>query len=301
VSGLERYHGTETFLTDALTKEAIRLVDDAVAAGQPLFLHLSHHAVHAPLARDRRYYEEEIGRGCTDTQAKYNCLVRGVDDSLGELVNHLETLEIADKTIVIFCSDNGGYEYEGVDNAPLRGKKGTAYDGGLRVPLIVKWPGVVAAGGVCDANTVAEDIYPTLASVAGAAIEESYRPKVDGRDLSPLFKQQRGFDEERPIYFHQPHYHDHGSRPFSAVIQNQWKLILWHEDSAIELYDLSTDLSEAHDLAESQPERARGMLDTLAAYLRRVDAQLPRRRRSGESLRIDDLVRDSGSQAANRR
>ncbi len=153
VPGLEQYHGQDFFLTEALTIEANRAVDQAVAAGEPFFLYMSHYAVHVPFAKDRRFYPKYVQAGLSRTEAMYAAMVEGMDKSLGDILDNVERHGMTDNTIVLFMSDNGGLSAHGrggqphTHNKPLSSGKGSAHEGGIRVPMIVRWPGVTKDGG----------------------------------------------------------------------------------------------------------------------------------------------------------
>lgn len=294
VPGLERYRGTDTHLTDALTQEALAEVARAVADGQPFFLHLAHYAVHVPLQPHEPYCDGYRARGDDESEARYASMVEGVDASLGALVARLEELGVAENTLLVFTSDNGGLSAHArgtsavgggrdTHNAPLREGKGSAYEGGTRVPLVVAWaktaPGCVAqtrvpirAGERCTAPTLCEDLFPTLLAVAGVLPPAG----IDGQDLMPLFAGGEG--SERALVFHYPHVwgpEGAGYQPHSALRRGDWKAIYLYGPERWELYDLAHDLGETHDLSAQRPEVLRSLARELCTRLEELHAPLP--------------------------
>jgi uncharacterized sulfatase len=182
---------------------------------------------------------------------------------------------LAQRTLIVFMSDNGGYlgEYKGrraTDNFPLRSGKGSLYEGGIRVPLIVRLPGLTPPGTVCPAPVTCMDLPRTFAEVAGVALDTG----VDGLSLMPRLREPQGQLGREGVFFHYPHYYA-TTTPVSAVRWGDWKLIEYFEDGHLELYNLKDDPGETTDLAERQPERAQRLRDRLGAWRRDVGAQLP--------------------------
>ena len=196
VPGLEKYWGTETFVTEALTLEAIKALDKAKKYNQPFYLYMSQYAIHIPLNKDMRFYEKYKKKGMTDHEAAYATLIEGMDKSLGDLMNWLEKNGEANNTIIIFMSDNGGLASESgwrdgklhTQNYPLNSGKGSTYEGGIREPMIISWPGVVAPGSKCNNYLLIEDFYPTILEMAGVKNYQTVQP-IDGISFIPLLKQ----------------------------------------------------------------------------------------------------------------
>jgi len=242
---------------------------------QPFFLQLAHYAVHTPIqaidsvaAKYRREGKEEVN-------AKYAAMVESVDDSTAAVLKTLDELGIAERTVIIFTSDNGGLDQNGrpTDNAPLRSGKGYAYEGGIRVPFLVRWPGVVKPGGVSDVPVCSVDIFPTVLQAAGVPLPADR--EIDGlslvEHLSSGGKQPLARDE---LYWHFPHYrHDPG--PYSIIRKGDWKLIKFYE-GIYELFDLKNDPSEERNLAEQMPDKVKELDQRLTAALERMGAKLPR-------------------------
>lgn len=279
VPGLEPYHGTDTVLTEALTREALRELDAAVADGRPFFLHLSHYTVHAPIEPDARFVDEYAA--LDPREARYASMIEGMDASLGAVLDRLDEHGIADDTLVLFVSDNGGLSAHGrggephTHNAPLASGKGSALEGGTRVPMVVRWPGVTRPGTRTDVPITTCDWFPTLLAATGALPAELHAH--DGLDLRPLLAGD-ATPAERPLFWHYPHAWGPtgpGIEPYSAIRRGRFKLVHFYPDGRNALFDLAADLSESRDLAAQRPELARGLAAELGAWLRSVDAPRP--------------------------
>jgi uncharacterized sulfatase len=252
-------------------------------ADQRFLAVLSMDQVHVPIYENPEWvarFEDKPGsRG--QSNPVMAAMVARMDWSVGRILALLEELDLSDSTAVVFFSDNGGLlrfqdretgEIESItSNAPFRGGKGTCYEGGIRVPLIVRWPGVTPPGSVCTVPVISNDLFPTFLSMAG--LPPMPGQHLDGLDLTPLL---RG-DAELPrntLYWHYPHYHH--LPPHSAVRHENWKLLRFYEDDTVELYDLAADPGETTDLATARPAVARQLRTWLAGHLRAVDAPMPR-------------------------
>jgi arylsulfatase A-like enzyme len=266
------------YLTDQLTGEALNFIE--ANKDHPFYLNFCHYAVHAPLMGKQELIDEAADRPGADGQSNkvYYAMLRSVDESVGRIVKKLDELHIADHTLIVFTSDNGGAVHLGkppaTSNLPLRNGKGSAYEGGLRVPLIVKVPGVTQAGRVCETPVITMDFFPTLLELAGAD-KSAARTAVDGVSFVPLL---RG-ENEAPhpeLFWHYPHYWNGGKiSPYSVVRVGNWKLIRLYETGHEELYDLKSDLSETHDLAATSPAKRKELSARLDAWLKEVSAQMP--------------------------
>jgi uncharacterized sulfatase len=265
------------YLADVLTDGAVKFIEDH--KDEPFCLYLAHYAVHIPLqAKDDliKKYENKPKPSEGVNNPIYAAMVEHVDNSVGRIVAKLDELDLSEDTIVIFFSDNGGlrekFTADGVivtTNAPLRDEKGSLYEGGIREPLIVRWPGKVKAGTTNDTPVTSVDFYPTFLELAGAK-----KPKdqyLDGESILPLLKQKPLKD--RAIYWHYPHYHH--SRPAGAIRDGKWKLIEFFDGSGIELYDLEKDISEKRNLAKTNPEVAKRLQKKLAAWRESAGALMP--------------------------
>jgi len=278
VPDLERYHGTETVLTEALTLEALRGLDEAAALDRPFFLHLAHYAVHAPIEPDARFRDRYAD--LDPIEARYASMVEGVDASLGTILDWLDASGHDDDTLVLVLSDNGGLSAHGrggephTHNAPLASGKGSAREGGLRVPTILRWPGVTTAGTRRDAPITTCDWFPTLLAATEAVPDELHAH--DGVDLRPLV--EHGTAPERALFWHYPHAWGPtgpGIEPFSAIRRGRWKLIHAYADGRDELYDLERDLSETRDVAAEHPDLAARLATELGDWLASVGATPP--------------------------
>lgn len=280
VPGLERHHGSDRFLSDVLTDEAIAAAAAARAAGEPFFLWFAHYAVHTPIDADERFATHYRALGLPEVEARYAALVEGVDESLGRLLRWLDEAGLADDTIVVFASDNGGLSASTragtphTHNAPLRSGKGSAYEGGIRVPVALRWPG---AGGAPDRVVATpvqlEDVAPTIGELVG-------RPFQAPDGISFAAAVRGGAAPVHPLFFHHPHYWSTtgpGIEPFSAVRDGDLKLVWFYAGERAELYDVVGDPGETQDLAAQRPADAARLRALLRAQLVALAAQLPRR------------------------
>ena len=271
------------YLTDRLTDEALRVID--AAAGRPFFLYLAHHAPHTPIEAkpdDVRHFAAKLRPGLRHQHPIYAAMVRSVDESVGRVLDHLRVRGLADNTIVIFASDNGGFigadrksghDAPVTNNAPLRSGKGSLYEGGIRVPLLVRWPGVAPRGGERATPVLLADVAATLLAAGGATAEERARA-LDGVDLRPVLANPAAALARPALFFHYPHYYPTTS-PVSAIRAGDWKLLEYFEDQRLELFHLRDDPGEERDLATREPARARDLQRQLAAWREAVGAKLP--------------------------
>ena len=254
-------------LTDRLTREAAGWIEKN--KDRPWLVYLPHFAVHTPLGGKPEAisrFQAKAKPGAPQKNAKYAAMVTAVDDSVGALRAKLDELKIADRTVLIFTSDNGGL-LPITTNLGLRAGKGSAYEGGVRVPAIVVWQGVTKPGSECATPIVTMDWFATIAAATGAnAISE-------GVDVRPLLRGEA--IPARPIYWHYPHYHPGGATPYSAVRDGDWRLVHFYEDDRVELYHLRDDPAEKTDLAATQPDRAKSLRAQLDAWRASVGAQAP--------------------------
>jgi len=274
------------YLTDRLTDEAIRFIEQH--KDRPFFLYFAHYAVHTPLQAKPdliAHYEKKLadalakGDDLSGQQCPvYAAMIHSLDENIGRLMECLERLRIADRTVVFLTSDNGGLVLPACQKRPvthnigLRAGKGSAYEGGVRVPWIVRWPGVVAPGSLCDEPVISIDAYPTILEITGVADAEGHTS--DGISIVPLLRQEGNFPK-RAIYWHYPHYHPGGATPYSAVRDGDWKLIEFFEDNHVELYNLKDDPEESQDLASRLPEKAESLRTKLHRWREEINAQLP--------------------------
>jgi arylsulfatase A-like enzyme len=276
------------YLTDDLTERAARFIRECTEAKQPFFLYLPHFAVHGPREAkpdDVNYFSTKSNRGWNGHSApEYAGLLRGLDNSVGKILDTVDELGIDETTLIIFMSDNGGIDRSDVtSNAPLRAGKGSKYEGGIRVPLIVRWPGQTAAGSVCEVPVDCNDIFPTILSAAGQDADLASLD-LDGESLLPLFAdpQNRSDQYSRDSFFwHAPFggldKKGNYSPAHSAMRKGNYKLLFDHQ-GYLELYDLSSDLSEENNLADQMPGKARQLFAELVDWLDATVAEryLPR-------------------------
>lgn len=262
------------FLSDRLTDEALRFIEQNKA--KPFFVYLPHYAVHTPLMGKTNViakYAAKADPQSPQHHATYAALVESVDDSVGCILQKLDELGLADRTVIFFTSDNGGLVLRDVtSNLPLRAGKGSAYEGGVRVPLIVKAPRVTRPGSVCDTPVFTADFYPTMIELAHR--KPVKRQVLDGVSILPLLKQSGPLPRDT-IFWHYPHYHPGGATPYSAVREDDWKLIEFFEDNHVELYNLRDDIGEKDDLTRKFPDRTKRLHAKLRDWRQKVGAQLP--------------------------
>lgn len=291
------------YLTDRITDEAIRLIQQN--DGRPFFLNMAHYAVHIPiqskpelvekfrekakaLGLDKvKTFEEgepfptenkkhlKVKRRLIQSDPAYAAMIYNLDENIGRLLKALEETGQADNTAIIFTSDNGGLataEGSPTCNAPLNEGKGWMYEGGVREPLIVKWPGVTRPGSVCSEAVTSPDFYPTILEMAGLPLLPEQHE--DGVSFVPLLKGEQHLNREA-IYWHYPHYGNQGGTPGSSIRMGDYKLIEFFEDGRIELYNLRQDIHEAYDLSQEEPELVQKMHKMLIEWRERVEARIP--------------------------
>lgn len=277
------------YLTDRLTDESIKFIQKArrESPAKPFFVCLSHYAVHTPIQAKKeivsRYQNKE--NDSLQTNATYAAMIESVDQGIGKILHKLNELEIRDNTLVILYSDNGGFG-GATNNSPLRGSKGMMYEGGIRVPLAMAWPGVIKPGSVCKIPVIGTDLYPTLAGIAGKELDDSQA--LDGEDILPLMKGSTELKRES-IFWHFPAYLQgkypgsrnndpfFRTRPASAIRKGNWKLIEYFEDEGLELYDLDADLAEQKNLAEARHEKRNELHQELKQWRLKIKAPVPSR------------------------
>lgn len=285
VPGLEAYHGQDIFLTEALTLEANKAVDLAVVADKPFFLYMSHYAVHVPFAIDSRFYQKYRDAGLDKTEAMYAAMVEGMDKSLGDILANVERHGLSGETIVLFMSDNGGLSASSrggephTHNKPLSSGKGSAHEGGVRVPMIVSWPGVTAPDSICRQPVIIEDFFPTILELAGNREVEQIGGVIDGLSFTNLLRGEHDpARDRRPLIWHFPNNwgpQGPGIGPSSSIRLGNWKLIYYYASQQYELFDLAQDIGEQHNLASQQPEVRQRLAAQLNKFLASVDAQMP--------------------------
>ncbi len=293
VPGLEKYHGQDIFLTEALTLEAKAHVSAAVQEQKPFFLYIAQYAVHAPFDSDPRFAAHYADSGKPKPAQAFATLIEGMDKSLGDLLDHLESLGVAENTLVVFFGDNGsdaplGHQHEVACAAPLRGKKGAHYEGGMRVPFLAAWakPGgdgpaqkrlPIAVGGVQRQQAAVYDIFPTLLGLVGIAVPPGH--VVDGRPLDVLLTGKPDPDRGERFLMHYPH--THRTDYFTVWRDGDWKVIYHYFPTQVsggshyQLFNLRDDPFEQGDLAATEPATLRLLMEGLIAACQTQGALYP--------------------------
>lgn len=310
VPGLQDYKGKDVHLTDALTTEACREMEEAVKVRkQSFFLYLSHYAVHSPLQPHRPYIENYQDQPVEQPEKLYASMVEGMDASLGRILDKLKELGVAEETLVVFYTDNGGVSHairgknilgsgQGTHNLPLREGKGSAYEGGIRVPAIVSWAAPdpenalqkripVSSNSRCSAPIIIEDLFPTFLKWAGAALPAD--SPVDGEDFTALLANPTETHRKSPMFWHFPNVWTKyptdrhvGFQPHSTIRSGDWKAIFFYEPQRWELYRISTDPGETLNLAEKEPARLTELATALSNRLTQMKSPLPIDRATGQ-------------------
>lgn len=281
-------HPKDQYLADFLTDRAVDFIVRHKDA--PFFLYLPHYGVHSPFQAKEKWiahFKDKPGVGGHNNPT-YAAMIASVDESVGRVMAELEKQGLADNTLLIFATDNGGvggYVREGIkkggdvtDNTPLRSGKGSLYEGGTRVPFIVRWPGVTPAGTAADTPTIHVDLFPTLIEVAGATAPENQ--PLDGESLVPLFRDPKATLKRTAIFQHFPGYLGAGENtwrttPVGLIQSGPWKLMEFFEDHRLELYNLSEDLGETQNLAATNPEKAKELHAQMIAWRSAIGAKMP--------------------------
>lgn len=274
----------DSYLTDYLSDQADAFIREN--KDRPWLLYLTHFAVHTPLDAKKELVAkyEAKSKGKLHDHVAMATMIQSVDDGVGKIQATLEELGLSENTIVLFFSDNGGYG-PATDMDPLKGYKGTYYEGGIRVPFFVKWPGVVKAGTQSETPIIGVDVYPTLCEMVGAALPKGQAQ--DGVSLVPLLRGDRVSMDNRSLYWHFPAYLQSyavtdeqrdilfRSRPCSIIRVGDWKLHQYFESGDLELYNLKTDIGETRNLAKTNSEKAKELLTQLEAWRARLKAPVP--------------------------
>jgi len=262
---------------------------------EPFLLQVSHYAVHIPLSTRAdlltKYETKAIPAGVNYTNPAYAALLEELDESVGTLVDAVDAAGLGEQTLILFVSDNGGIEYDQsgrqiTENAPLRGEKGTLYEGGIRVPAIFRWPGVVPPASTCDSPAMTMDCFATFTELARATHENE---TLDGVSLVPLLHDPADVLERTELFWHLPHYHH--STPASAIRQGDWKLLQFFETNTFELYNLRDDPGETRNLIQDEVERAKSLKITLTEWQKKVGARMPEPNPAYDAARAKELAK----------
>lgn len=329
VQNMSQYYGSTVHLTDAITREALKALEHPIKQHIPFFLYFAHYTNHTPIQRDNRFFQKYLDEGLDEGEARYASMVEGMDVSLGQVLDYIEEKGIADNTVIVFYSDNGGHSVGGekggilhTQNLPLREGKGSVYEGGIRVPMMVSWPGKVAEDTRINTPVVVEDFFPTFCELANVENPETVQTR-DGQSIVRLvtegskyvaeakkagkiknqFEANRfavpesvsGIKDNRSLVFHYPHqlrFEDQDDIDFmSAVRQGDWKLVYRMHTADLELYNLRDDIEERDNLASRYPERVKKMSKDLGNLLRGWNASMPTVRATGEAVPMPDKLK----------
>ena len=302
VPGLEKYHGKDIHLSEAITQEALMSLDSVVAAKEPFFLYMAHYAVHTPIMPDDRFVQKYFEKGMDSTEAKYASMVEGMDKSLGDIMDYLDEKKIADNTIILFMSDNGGLSAVArggerhTHNKPLASGKGSVYEGGIREPMLVKWPGTTAPNTISEEQVIIEDFYPTILEMASIKGYETVQT-IDGKSfVATLKEEEKEPNVTRALFWHYPNEwgpDGPGIGASSAVRKGDWKFIYFHEDRRMELYNLKNDIGETKNLVTEEQIMVNELASVLTNHLKDVKAQMPKDKLTGKSVEYPlDLLKD---------
>lgn len=278
VPDLEKYHHSDTFLTDALSNEMAGEIRKSVEMKKPFFAYMGHYAVHAPFMKDPQF--EALYPQLKGPLKNYATLISGMDKSLLQLLDTLEKVGVAEKTLVIFASDNGGDAPRKDSCLPLRGKKGMSYEGGIRTPLIISWARrnpdnplqkqyPIVPGSRCDRVVALQDMFATLGAIVHGKVPEG----LDSCDISGLLRGDGSCKRPQTYFLNFPH--QHNDSYYVLFREEDWKVIYHYHTRTWELYNLKSDVGEQHDLASEHPEKLREMAEKLVVEHKRHKAQFP--------------------------
>lgn len=277
-------------LTDRLTSEAMKFIIDK--KDSPFFLYLSYYAVHIPLQakeEDVAKFKAKINPESKQKNPVYAAMIKNADENIGRITALVDSLGLAENTMIIFMSDNGGIlrsKNPVTSNLPLRSGKGTAYEGGVRIPFIVKWKGKIKENTMSDVPIIHADFSPTIAALAKAVFDKK---NIDGMNISPLFFGAKQLQRDA-LYWHYPHYHSEGGTPYTSIRQGDWKLIYYYETGAKELYNLKNDEGEKNNLAEKEIKISEDLFKKIKAWKNNVGAQDPLPNPKYDAARANETI-----------
>jgi arylsulfatase A-like enzyme len=280
-------------LPDRLATEAVKFIDEHKDG--PFLAYVSFYSVHTPLmAREdlKAKYEEKAKSFPEDSwgeepprkvrlvqnHAVYAGMVEAMDQAVGKVLNHLKETGLDERTAVFMMSDNGGLstsEGHPTSNLPLRAGKGWLYEGGIREPMLIKWPGKTKAGSISDVPVISTNFYPTILEMAGLELRPDQH--MDGLSMINILTGREKSDEFQTLFFHYPHYGNQGGTPGAAIRKGQYKLIEFFEDGRLEMYNLEEDISEKNNIADDMPDLRDELLKELHEWQKEVDARFPTR------------------------
>jgi len=290
IPGLEKYHGKDIFLTEALTLEANAALSQAQEEGKPFFLYMAHYAVHAPFQSDSRFANHYKNSSKTEKAQAYATLVEGIDKSLGDIIQHVKDLGLGENTLLLFMGDNGSdaplpIEHDYSSSSPLKGKKGNHWEGGMRVPFIASWvtPNKktfwqkklpIARHAIQQQQGSIIDIFPTLCQLFNVTPPEGYI--IDGFALQDQLNGQQNVKRDELFLNHFPH--SHRSNYFTSLVKSDWKIIYHYQVNGqprYELFNLKEDPFETNNVASENPEQLKIMMETLAGEMKNKKALYP--------------------------
>ena len=291
VPGLEKYHGQDIFLTEAITQEILYSLNKPRALSKPYFLYFSLYNVHTPLKEDKRFSDKYKDLGLHPAEIKYASMIESMDYALGSILNNISANNELDNTVIIFMSDNGGLSAvarggeKHTHNWPLKSGKGSIYEGGIRVPMIVYDPNATFDGKEIDKPLIIEDFFPSILDFAKI---EKYNTvqKIDGKTFKPILYDQ--YIDSKPLIWHYPNWwgpSGPGIGSYSAIRDGKWKLIYFHDKLELELYNLEDDIFEKNNLVSENIKVTRELSQKLTDYLIKNNAQMPLIKETG--LQID--------------
>lgn len=294
IPDLGTYADQGMYLTDAITEVTLKVLDSLHTHDTaPFFINLAHYAVHTPIQAKDEYVDFYRQQGKTETEAQYAAMVQSMDESLGAVMRKVRELGIDDNTIFIFASDNGGHVIKAAgsptQNDPASGGKGFWYEGGYRIPMMIRLP--EASRRVIHYPTISEDLFPTILSMSQTSPPKGY--VMDGENLLEIIGRGRNTSpRSTPLIWHYPHYWagakiraaEHGIGPFTAIRMGNWKYIYTYDDGKSHLYDLSQDIEEKNNLAAEKPAVAKKLVDTLVDHMKAVGASRPIDRTSNQPV-----------------
>lgn len=305
VPHLEKYHGTDTFLTEAITIEAKQRLTEVVKEDKPFYLYMSHYAVHAPFHSDPRFADNYTDSEKPKNAQAFATLIEGMDKSLGDLLDHLEEIGVAENTLVLFLGDNGsdaplGDEHAVACAAPLRGKKGAHYEGGMRVPFIASWAKrnddhvhqkelPIPAGVIRNELAAVQDLFPTINSIVGTSAPDTHT--VDGISMKVLLTGKPDTSRGGKFLMHYPHA-PHRSDYFTSYRSGDWKVVYHYypskksEGLRYQLFNLAADPFESTNLADSNATQLRQMMQELTASLTAHEALYPVTEKAGTTAAL---------------
>ena len=264
------------YLPDRLADETIAFITKQQSANKPFFVALWNYTVHWPMEAPAdllKKYKNLPVRGYRDY--RYAAMIEAMDNAVGKVLNSLDNLNLTDETLVIFSSDNGPFGGVG-DASPLRADKGHLYEGGIRVPLIIRWPGKIKPKTLDETPVILTDLYPTILEVSG--IDSNVNYPVDGKNLLPLLKERKKLNN-RSLFWHYPNFAFHrDNRLGSAIREGDYKLLHFYDNDSIELYNLRKDISETNDLSRELPQLALKLKNKLESLLKESGAAMPTNR-----------------------